>query len=143
MILTLLLNTQMISKMSSKILKSTIQEKKCKVLIVFDDMIADIINNKKFVSIVTKKIRGRNINISFVFNAQSYFKVPRHVRLNSMKILNKREVQQIPVNHSSDIDFKDFMRFYKRYTAEPYSFLVNNTTLPSDNPLRFKKKFLE
>ena len=124
-------------------MKSTIQEKKCKVLIVFDDMIADIINNKKFVSIVTKKIRGRNINISFVFNAQSYFKVPRHVRLNSMKILNKREVQQIPVNHSSDIDFKDFMSFYKRYSAEPYSFLVNNTTLPSDNPLRFLKKFLE
>ena len=118
-------------------MKSTIQEEKCKVLIVFDDMIADIINNKKFVSIVTKKIRGRNINISFVFNAQSYFKVPRHVRLNSMKILNKREVQQIPVNHSSDIDFKDFMSFYKRYSAEPYSFLVNNTTLPSDNPLRF------
>ena len=61
MILTLLLNTQMISKMSSKILKSTIKENKCKVLIVFDDMIADIINYKKFVSIVTKKLGAETL----------------------------------------------------------------------------------
>ena len=60
-----------------------------------------------------------------------------------MKIPNKRELQQIPINHSSDVDFRDFMKIYKKYTVEPYSFLVNDTTLPSDNPLRFRKNLLE
>ena len=84
--------------------------KKRKVLIVFDDMIADMINNKKLDSIVTELfIRGRKLNISIVFITQSYFKVPKDVRLNStqffiMKITNKRELQQIALNHSSDID---------------------------------------
>ena len=57
-----------------------------------------------------------------------------------MKILNKRELQQIVLNHPSDIDFKDFMKIYKKCTAEPYSFLLNDTTLPLNNPLRFRKK---
>ena len=70
--------------------------------------------------------------------------MPKDVRLNStrffiMKIPNKRELQQIVLNHSSDIDFKDFMEIYKKCTTEPYSFLVNDTTLPSDDPLRFRK----
>ena len=60
-----------------------------------------------------------------------------------MKIPNKRELQQIALNHSPDIDFKDFMNIYKKYTKEPYSLLVNDTTLPSDNPLRFRKNLLE
>ena len=60
-----------------------------------------------------------------------------------MKIPNKREVQQIALNHSSDIDFKDFMNIYNKFTKEPYSFLVNYTTLQSDNPLRFRKNLLE
>ena len=73
--------------------------------------------------------------------------MPKDVRLNSthffiMKIPNKRELQQIVLNHSSDIDFKDFMNIYKKYTKEPYSFLVNDTTLPSDDPLRFRKNLL-
>ena len=59
-----------------------------------------------------------------------------------MKIPNKRELQQIVLNHSSDIDVKDFMNIYKKWTAESYSFLVNNTTLPSDDPLRFRKNLL-
>ena len=59
-----------------------------------------------------------------------------------MKIPNKRELQQITSNHFSDIDFKDFMKLYKDYTKEPYSILVNDTTLPSDNPLRFRKNIL-
>ena len=115
-----------------------------KVLIVFDDMIADMINIKKLNPIVTEFfIRGRKRNISIVFIMQSYFKVPKDIRLNSthffiMKILNKRELQQIALNHSSDIDFKDFMKIYKESTKEPYSFLVNDTTLQSDNPLRFR-----
>ena len=60
-----------------------------------------------------------------------------------MKIPNKRELQQIALNHSSDIEFKDFMKIYKKYTVEPYSFLVNDTTLPSDNLLRFRKNLLK
>ena len=59
-----------------------------------------------------------------------------------MKIPNKRELQQIASNHLSEIDFKDFMKLYKEYTKEPYSFLVNNMTLSSDNPLRFRKNLL-
>ena len=59
-----------------------------------------------------------------------------------MKIPNKRELQQIALNHSSAIDFKDFMKLYKEYTKEPYSILVNDTTLSSDNPLRFRKNVL-
>ena len=56
-----------------------------------------------------------------------------------MKISNKQELQQIVSNHLSDIDFKNFMNLYKEYSKEPYSFLVNDTTLSSDNPLRFRK----
>ena len=59
-----------------------------------------------------------------------------------MKSLNRRVLQQIAINHSSDIDYKDFMKIYEKYTAEKYSFLVNDTTLPSDNPLRFRKNLL-
>ena len=59
-----------------------------------------------------------------------------------MKISNKRELQQIASNHSIEIDFKDFMKRFKDYTKEPYSFLVKNTTLSSDNPLRFRKNLL-
>ena len=60
-----------------------------------------------------------------------------------MKIPNKREFQQIISTHSSDIDFKDFMKIYKKCTAKPYSFLVINTTLSSDNPLILRKMLLE
>ena len=59
-----------------------------------------------------------------------------------MKIPIKRERQQIALNHSSNIDFKDFMNIYKKCTKEPYPFLVNDTTLPSDDPLRFRKDLL-
>ena len=119
--------------------------KNLKVLIVFDDTIADMINNKMLNSVVTELfIIGRKLNISIVFIIQSYFKVPKDVRLNSthffiMKIPNKRELQQTDLNHSSDIDFKDFLKIFKKYIAKPYSFLVNDTTLSSDNPLRFRK----
>ena len=122
--------------------------KKRKVLIVFDDMIADMINNNKLNPIVTELfIRGRKLNISIVFITQSYFKVPKDVRLNSahffiIKIPNKRKLQQIVLNHSSDIGFKDFMEIYKKCTTEPYSFLVNDTRLPSNDPLRFRKDLL-
>ena len=93
-------------------------------------------------------IRGRKLNISVVFVTQSYFKVPKNIRLNSkdcfiMKISNKKELQQIAINHSSDIDFKGFIKIYERCTTEPYYFLVNDTALPSDNPLRFRENLLK
>ena len=120
-------------------------DKDHRILIVFDDIIADMIHDKKLNSIVTELfIRGRKLNISLVFITQSYFKVPKDVRLNTShffiaKILNKRELQQIAINHSSDISTKDFINIYKKCIAEPYSFFVNDTTLASDNPLRFIK----
>ena len=123
--------------------------KKHKILIVFDDMIPDMINNKKLSSIVTELfIRGRKLNISFVFIRQSYFKVPRDVRLSSthfltMKIPNKREPQQIALDQSSDIDFKNFIKIYKKCAEEQYSFLVNDAAFPSDNTLRFRKNPLK
>ena len=107
-------------------------------MIDFDDMISYIIKNKKLNSIVTELfIRGRKINISLVFISQSYFEVPKYVRLMNTthffisKILNRRELQQIAINHSSDITTKDFENIYWKCTAEPYSFLVNDTALSS------------
>ena len=120
-------------------------DKEHKILIVFVYMIADMTNNKKLNSIATDLfVRGRKLNISLVFITQSYFKVPKDITLNYtdffiMKIPNKRELQQIALNHSSDINSKDFIKIYKKCTAEPYSFLVNDATLASDNPLRFRK----
>ena len=78
-------------------------------MIFFDDIIADMINNKKLNPIVTELfITDRKLKISIVFIRQSYFKVPKDVRLNStyffiMKIPNKRELEKIALNHSSDI----------------------------------------
>ena len=92
-------------------------DKESKIQLVFDDMIADMINDKKLNSTVTDLfIRGRKLNISLVFIMQ---------------------LQQIALNHSSDISTKDFIKIHKKCTSEPYSFLVNDTTLASDNPLRF------
>ena len=106
-------------------------------------MIVDMSNNKKLDSIVTKLfIGGRKLNISLVFITQSYFKVSKDVRLNTIfvaKVPNKRKVQKIAINHSWDINTKDFANIYRKCTAEPYSFLVNDTTLASNNPLRFRK----
>ena len=91
-------------------------------------MTADLINNKNLNLIVNELfIRGRKLNILIVFVTQSYFKVPKDVSLKSthffiMKILNKRELQQVALNHLSAVDFKDFIKFYKVCTAELYSF---------------------
>ena len=125
MVLMILLNIQMICKMFTKILKSIIHERII-VIIVFDDMTADMISNKKLNSIVTELfVRGRKLNISLVFITQLYFKVPKVL---DYTLPNKRRRQQIAINHSSDIDFKEFMKIYKKCTAKRYSFLVNNTT---------------
>ena len=122
-------------------------DKENKVLIVFDDMIADMIHNKKLNSIVTELfIRGRKLNIYLVFITQSYFKVLKDVRLNTshffiIKIPNNRKLKEIARNHSSDFKSEGFINIYRECTAEPYSFLVNDTTVASDNLLRFKKSF--
>ena len=103
-------------------------KRKRKVLMVFDDMIAYIMTNKRFQAIVKELfIRCRKLNISLVFIKQSYFSVPKEVRLNSthyliIKIHNRRELQKIYINHSADIYYKDFLKIYKNCTKEPYSF---------------------
>ena len=77
---------------------------------------------------------------------QSYFSVPKDVRLNYtnyiiFKLNNKRELQNIAINHSADIDYKDFVNIYRNCTREPYNYLIIDTTQPVDK--RFKKKFNE
>ena len=83
-------------------------------------MIADIVTKKKFQAIIKELfIRCRKINISLVFTTQSYFSVPKDVRLNSthyliMKINNRKELQNIAINHSADIDYNDIQRMHKK-----------------------------
>ena len=115
-----------------------------------------IASNKKLNPIVTElSIRFTKLNI-YVFLLHSFtqyfcytvFFVPKNIRLKSMhyfimKIPNKREIQQIAFNHSSDIDFKDFMNLYKKCTEKPFSFLVIDATLASDNLSRFRKNLSE
>ena len=113
----------------------------------FCDMTADMCSDKELNPIITELfIRGRWLNMSLVFITQFYFDVPKNIRLNSthyivMKIPNKWDLQQIAFNHSSDIDFKDFMNVYKKCIEKPYSFLVIDATLAWDNPLHFRKIF--
>ena len=111
---------------------------KRKILIVFDDMIADILSNKELNPIVTDLfIRGRKLNISLVFvtqNSTHYF---------IMKISNKRELQQIAFNYSSYNDFGDSINLHKKCTAKSYSFLGIDATFTSDNPSRFRNNLLE
>ena len=91
---------------------------------VFDGIIADMINNKNLNLVVTELfIRGRKLNISIAFITQCYFRVPKDVRLNSthffiMEISNEKELQQLALNHSPDIDFKNFMKIYKKCRLE-------------------------
>ena len=105
-----------------------------------------MIQNKKLNSIVTELfVRERKLNVSLVVFTQSYFKVPKMLDWILLiffitKLLSKRELQQIAINHSSDINTENFVNIYRRCTAEPYSFFVNDTTLASDNPLKFRKK---
>ena len=88
-------------------------------------------------------IRGRKLDISLVFITKLHFKVPKVVRLNTThffitKISNERELQQITINHSSDISTKDFINIYRKCTVEQYSFFLNDTTLASSNLLSFR-----
>ena len=92
--------------------------RKRKMLIKFDDMIADIMSDKKFQAIKKLFIRCKKLNISLVFITQSYFSVPKDVRLNSahyliMKINNRKWLQSIAINHPEDIDYNSFVKIYR------------------------------
>ena len=112
-------------------------------------MIADIMTDKTFHAIIKELfIRCKKLNVFLVFIAQFYFFVPKEVRLSStyysiMMIDNKRELQEIAINHTSHIDYKDFAKIYGKWTSESHSFLTIDTTLPANNFLRFKKDFLD
>ena len=93
-------------------------------------------------------IRCIKLNISLVFITQSFFSVLKDVRLNSihyliMKINNQRELQNIAINHSADIDYQDFKKIYRERTKEPFNFLTTDTTLPASNPLTFRKNLFD
>ena len=117
--------------------------RKRKVLIAFDEMIADIIANRKFQATIKELfIRCRKLNISFVFITQSYCSAPKDVRLNSthyliLKINNRKELQNIAINHSANNYYNDFVRIYRECTRNPYSFLTIDTMLPASDFLRF------
>ena len=115
--------------------------KKRRILAVFDDMIADMI-------VTELLITGRILNISLFFIPESYFAVPKNIRLNSkhyfiMKIRNKQEFQQTAFSHLSDTDLQEFMNLYKKCIVKPYCFLVMDCTLALDSPLHFKENLLK
>ena len=118
-----------------------------KVLIIFDGMIADIMQSEKFKAIVKELfVRCRKLNISIVFITQSYFRTPKDVRLNSthyilMKIGKKKELKSIAEENSGHLDFKGFLKIYNYCTKEPYSFMLVDTR-PTAR-VTFKKNFDE
>ena len=109
------------------------RKRKRKVLIIFDDMIYHVMSDKKAQQILKDLfIRFRKLNISLCFLAQSYFSVPKDVKLNCtyyvlFKLSNKRELQNIAINHSANIDYKDFIKIYRDCTREPFNFLTIDT----------------
>ena len=118
-----------------------------KVLIVFDDMIADIEYNKNFKRIIKELFyRARKINISIVFITQSYLRALKDPRLNSthyilMKINNKKELKRIAEEKPGHLDYKDFLKIYNYCNKEPYSFMSIDARATAIIP--FKKNFDE
>ena len=117
------------------------------VLAAFDDMIADFFSNKKLNNPIVA-IRSRKLKMSLTFITQSSFTLTKNVRINSthyfvMKIPNKREFEQILFSNSSDIAYEFFMNPCKKFTVKQFYLLVIDTTLVSDNYLRFRKNLLE
>ena len=104
-----------------------------KVLIVFDDMIADIEYNTNFKGIIKELFyRAPKINVSIVFITQSYFRALKDARLNCthyilMKIGNKKELKRLAEEKSGHLDYKDFFKIYNCCTREPYSFMLIDT----------------
>ena len=101
-----------------------------KLLMIFDDMIADIMRSEKFKAVIKELfIRCRKLNISIVFITQSYFRIPKDAKLNSthyilMKIDNKKELKSIAEEKSGHLDYRDFLKMYNYCTKEPYSFMM-------------------
>ena len=127
MILKLLLNIQTILLIFVKHLRYNLNKKR-KILIAFDYMIADMLSNKRLSPIVTELfIKGRKLNISLAFITPSYFAVPKDIRLNAthyfiVKGPNKQKLKQIASQNLSDIGFEDFMNLYKKRTEKPHFF---------------------
>ena len=119
-------------------------KRKRKILIAFNDMIFNIMTNKIFQAIIKELFtRCRKLSISLVFITQSYFSISKEGRLNStyyliMKINNRKDLQQITIDHSADIDYKDFLKISRNCTKEPYSFLTINVHNPT---MKFRKNF--
>ena len=117
-----------------------------KVLIVFDDIIADIECNKNFKRIIKELFyRARKINVSIVFITQFYFRALKDARLNSthyiiMKINNKKELKRIAEEKSGHLDYKDFLKMYNYCTRDPYSFMMVDTRPTAC--VTFKKKIM-
>ena len=117
-----------------------------KVLIVFDDMIADIECNKNFKQIIKELFyRARKINVSIVLITQSYFRALKAARLNSthyiiMKINNKKELKRIAEEKSGHLDYKDFFKMYNSCMEKPYSFMLTDTRPTATIP--FKKTLM-
>ena len=109
------------------------KKRKRKVLIVFDDMISHAMPDKKAQKILKDLlIRCRKLNISLCFLTQSYFSVPKDVRLNCthyilFKLNNKRDLQNIAINHLVDFDYNDFIKIYRQSTKDPFNFLTIDT----------------
>ena len=118
-----------------------------KVLIVFDDMIADIEYNKNFKRIIKELFCGtRKINVSIVFIMQSYFRALKDARVNSthyitMKINNKKQLKRTAEEKSGHLDYKDFLKMYNYCTKEPYSFMTIDTRPTAT--MVFRKNFTE
>ena len=99
-------------------------------------MIRQVMSDKKAQQILKELfIRCRKLNISLCFLTQSYFNVPKYVRLNCthyiiFKLNNKGELKNIAINHSADINYKDFIKIFRDSTKEPFIFLTIDTTKP-------------
>ena len=124
--------------------------RKRKILIVLGDMIVDIMSNIKFQAIIKELfIICSKLNISLItFISQSYFSVRKDVRLNSrhyliIKINHKRELQNIAIYRSADIDYNDFKKVYRKCSRKPFNFLTIDTTLPPSNPVKFGKNLFD
>ena len=121
------------------------KKRKRKILIIFDDMISNVMLDKKAQQILKDLfIRCRKLNISLCFLTQSSFSVPKDVQLNCthyilFKLNNRRELKNIAIDHSADIDYKDFIKMHRVCTKKPFNFLTIDTT--KDN--KFIKNFHE
>ena len=104
-------------------------------------------SNKRFQAILKELfVRCRKLNISLDLSRNFILVFQKNTRLNSthyliMIINNRRDLQQIAIDHSADIDYKDFLKIYRNCTKEPYSFLTIDTTLAADDPTTFRKNF--